>query len=282
MTDANGEAGEDTPQMVPITREFLRRLYARYPDPELSAQFDAARKQVCALTCLPEIDAPPHRMDECMYAARCACEEAGLVSVAQSLATFQDRQRAHVSAMITRFLPDDFRGWLFETTRAQSEARNKAAVDELVRNGGTVRDKYDLLWKQQWARRETLSMVGNATGVWKLAVRYIVGVPQPLIDFAKQINTPDGPTEELRVKFGPTLQRIVTFSRELAALKAVVEEGTVDKLPECREAVEKGAVVLQSETEKFCELLTKAVEESPFFVSSDDIDKLKKESASKK
>ena len=268
--------------MIPITREFLKQLYAGYPNPQLSAEFEIARKRLSSVATLPEIDEVPHRMDECMYAARCACEEAGFASISQSFADFQDKQRAHVSTMVAKFLPDDFRGWIFETTRAQSEARNKSAVDELVKNGGTVKQKYELLWKQQWTRRETLSMVGNATGIWKLAVKYIAGVPQPLIDFAKQINTPNGPTEELRIKFGPTLQRIVRFCRELAALRLVLNQGDVQNLAECENVLNDAAVVLQKETDKFCVLLTKVVEESPFFVSSNDIDKLKKKNPSKK
>lgn len=280
---------EEVPTIVPITRDFLRAFYARYSDPTLSAAATAVRARLAAVKHVTPPEPPPHRMDECMYAARCACEEGAFAlkslqarpraaAAARSLhaagdrfEAFQDAQRAHVSAMVSDFLPADFRARLFHAARARSEERNKAAVSELVARGGTIREKYDLLWEQQWARRETLSAVGNATGVWKLAVRYIAGVPQPLLDFARQINVPNGPTEELRLKFGPVLTTLVTFAAELRAFAVGVEDPDEPALSAFADA----AANFQEEVDSFCTLLTKVVEESPFFVTPQQIEAIK-------
>lgn len=281
--DISTDAGADT--IVPITRDFLKAFYAQYPDPQLSGEFTTVRAAVNVqrgLLNLPPVVAVPKRMDECMYAIRCECEESGisdLLAVGAAFAGFQDAQRAHVSEMVARFLPADFRGWLFNVARQQSEAKNSAAVTELMKSGGTVREKYALLWKQQWTRRETLSMVGNASGIWKLAVKFIAGVPQALLDFARDINVPDGPTEELRAKFGPVLTQLVEMATECNQLKqAGIESDNVAGM----EALDEGTRVLRKESEAFCELLTRVVEHSPFFVPPGEIERLKAKTAEEK
>lgn len=290
---------EAAPAMVPITRDFLRAFYKRYADPSFSPGAAAARARLAAAASslsTPPASPPeqPRRMDECMYAARCACEEGAhalrnlkakrAVAAARALdaggarfAAFQRAQRTHVSAMVNDFLPADFRARLFHAARARSEERNQAAVDDLIARGGSIRDKYALLWEQQWARRETLSAVGNATGIWKLAVRFIAGVPQPLLDFARQINLPNGPTEELRAKFGPVLTDLVAFAAELREFTdALTATAPADNNEPALTALADAAVAFQEEVDSFCTLLTQVVEESPFFVTPEQIDALKK------
>ncbi len=287
----------DNGGMVPITREYLREFYKQFPNPSFAAATAAARRKMMAagktIRQSPKpIEPIPNRMDEGMFAARCACEEAiealkpithsdvqracvALQATADRFAKFQDKQRAHASAVVASFLPQDFRGQLFQQVRARSEAKNKAEVEELVRSGASVSEKFELLWKQQWARRETLGAVGNATGIWKALVKFIAGVPEPLLDFAKQINVPNGPTEELRIKFAPVFGRLIEMSRELARLAEALAAGVVQK----EERVALGvladaAVELRKETERFCELLEIVVESSPFFVSQDQIEEI--------
>lgn len=36
-------------------------------------------------------------------------------------------------------------------------------VDNLIKNGGSIKEKYNLLWKQQMDRRKTLAQLGSAS-----------------------------------------------------------------------------------------------------------------------
>jgi hypothetical protein len=81
-------------------------------------------------------------------------------------------------------------------------------MEKLLARGGTVADKYELLWGHQMKRRETLAAIGNASGVWKALVKFIAGVPSSLLNFVKTINDPEGPIEEMRLKFAPNLYQV--------------------------------------------------------------------------
>jgi hypothetical protein len=69
------------------------------------------------------------------------------------------------------FWLQDFRASLLEMKRSSQEARNKRAVQDLLKRGGTVRQKYELFLQQQWERREALVQMGNLSGVYKFAVK---------------------------------------------------------------------------------------------------------------
>lgn len=229
----------------------------------------------------------PIGLDRSMYKTRLACEEAAdrcervaalkqfhgqFLGVATSFETFQKRQSEHVSGAITKFLPQDFRGGMFAALRQRSERSNAAAVEELMAGGGGLRDKYALLWEQQWKRRENLAMIGNASGIWKWMVRYLAGVPQPLLDFAKQINAQRGPTDALRVKFGGALSELARFSVELNALctaASLMGSDDTAMMERVRKQVEESLVMYEREVEKFVQLLEKVIVNSPFFVSSE-------------
>ena len=49
-------------------------------------------------------------------------------------------------------MPQDFRGSLIRQQRERSERNRQAEVDALVSAGGSIRDKYSLLWSQQMER----------------------------------------------------------------------------------------------------------------------------------
>lgn len=50
------------------------------------------------------------------------------------------------------YLPQDFRGTLLRQQRERSERNKQAEVDTLVNSGGSICDRYALLWKQQMDR----------------------------------------------------------------------------------------------------------------------------------
>ena len=57
----------------------------------------------------------------------------------------------NVFAVMT-YMPQDFRGTLIRQQRERSERNKQAEVDALVNSGGSIRDRYALLWKQQMER----------------------------------------------------------------------------------------------------------------------------------
>lgn len=49
-------------------------------------------------------------------------------------------------------MPQDFRGTIIRQQRERSERNKQAEIDVLVNSGGSIRDRYALLWKQQMER----------------------------------------------------------------------------------------------------------------------------------
>ncbi|KAK6778238.1 hypothetical protein RDI58_024956 [Solanum bulbocastanum] len=129
-------------------------------------------------------------------------------STLKSLQTFQSKNSEFVFNTVMTYMPQDFRGTLIRQQRERSERNKQAAVDALINSGGSIRDQYALLWNQQMERqvlRRQLAQLGSATGVYKTLVKYLVGVPQVLLDFVQKINDDDGPMEEQRQRYGPPL-----------------------------------------------------------------------------
>ncbi|XP_062231085.1 uncharacterized protein LOC133928665 isoform X2 [Phragmites australis] len=131
--------------------------------------------------------------------------ETKLKDMLKKLEQFQLKNADNVFNTVMTYMPQDFRGTLIRQQRERSERNKQAEVDALVSAGGSIRDRYTLLWKQQMERRVQLAQLGSATGVYKTLVRYLVGVPQVLLDFIQQINDDNGPMEEQRERYGPTL-----------------------------------------------------------------------------
>ncbi|TVU18676.1 hypothetical protein EJB05_34786, partial [Eragrostis curvula] len=147
---------------------------------------------------------------------RSAPEDAEIVSILddienklkdmlKKLEQFQLKNADNVFNTVMTYMPQDFRGTLIRQQRERSERNKQAEVDALVSAGGSIRDRYALLWKQQMDRRVQLAQLGSATGVYKTLVKYLVGVPQVLLDFIRQINDDNGPMEEQRERYGPAL-----------------------------------------------------------------------------
>ncbi|KAJ0501990.1 putative GOLD domain-containing protein [Helianthus annuus] len=116
--------------------------------------------------------------------------------------SFQSKNAENVFNTVMTYMPQDFRGTLIRKQRERSEKNKKAQVDALVSAGGSIRDRYALLWQQQMERRRQLAQLGSAGGVYKTVVKYLVGVPQVLLDFVRQINDDQGPMEEQRHRYG--------------------------------------------------------------------------------
>ena len=48
-------------------------------------------------------------------------------------------------------------------------------LEGLIKAGATIDEKYDMLWKNQMARRDKLAMLGQASGMWKALISYLAG-----------------------------------------------------------------------------------------------------------
>ncbi|XP_022005139.1 uncharacterized protein LOC110903670 isoform X2 [Helianthus annuus] len=199
---------------------------------------------------------PPHKMDENMWKNREQIEEIMLLlqtshwpKSLQQLSTPQDVELARLLSQlrdkfegalkvvesfqaknsnnifntVMTYMPQDFRGTLIRQQRERSERNKQAEVDALVNSGGSIRDRYALLWKQQMDRRRTLSQLGSATGVYKTLVKYLVGVPQVLLDFIRQINDDHGQKDQISVLeeavqvYVSELERFLNFIGEVFA-----------------------------------------------------------------
>lgn len=57
----------------------------------------------------------------------------------------------NIFAVMT-YMPQDFRGTIIRQQRERSERNKQAEVDALINSGGSIRDRYALLWKQQMER----------------------------------------------------------------------------------------------------------------------------------
>lgn len=55
--------------------------------------------------------------------------------------------------------------------RVAKEAHFKKQVDDMMKKGGTIRQKYDLFLQQQWQRRISLAQLGEASGAYRLLVK---------------------------------------------------------------------------------------------------------------
>ncbi|EXC35202.1 hypothetical protein L484_022756 [Morus notabilis] len=189
----------------------------------------------------------------------------------KTLQTFQAMNSERIFNTVMTYMPQDFRGSLIRQQRERSERNKQAEVDALINSGGSIHDRYTLLWKQQMERRKQLALLGSATGVYKTLVKYLVGVPQVLLDFIRQINDDDGPMEEQRQRYGPPLYNLtamVLFIRLFLVLAwGRFEAG---KLNRQKVAVLEQAVdVYTTEFERFLKFIGEVFANSPFFISAE-------------
>ncbi|CAK9205892.1 unnamed protein product [Sphagnum jensenii] len=192
------------------------------------------------------------------------------------LTTIQEFQKAsseRIFNMVLTYMPQDFRCILFKQQRERSEKRRQAEVDALVAAGGSIHDKYALLWRQQMDRRHQLAQLGSSTGVLRTIVKWLVGVPQVLLDFVCRINDDNGPMEEQRQRYGPPLYELTSFA---IALRVFISlwwssfDHAIFPTKELLELLEKSVSVYSSEFKRFLSFLGEVFENSPFLISAED------------
>ncbi|XAR55694.1 hypothetical protein NMG60_11035862 [Bertholletia excelsa] len=184
---------------------------------------------------------------------------------------FQSRNSEFVFNTVMTYMPQDFRGTLIRQQRERSERNKQAEIDALVNSGGSIRDRYALLWKQQMERRRQLSQLGSATGVYKTLVKYLVGVPQVLLDFIRKINDDQGPMEEQRQRYGPPLYSLTTMALRIRLfLSLSLGRFEVRKLQKHQLAILEEAVnIYTSEFERFIKFMGEVFANSPFFITAE-------------
>jgi len=301
--------------LVPITREFLRDHYSQFPIEPLCEEFTELEGKLTALVdTIVESNKEltkfrdslkqqaPHRLDENFWRNREQCEEimsqvkpemlseekygpqveqlSELFRCAENtfntIVEYQNYMVELVTFQVQKFLPQDFRGSVLAFQRSRTEKRFAGEVDLLMSNGGTISEKYDLLWKQQMQRRESLVQLGNATGVWKALVKYLGGVPEVLLQFIRQSNDIEGPMEEMRLKYGPNLYRFNTFSNTIHILIKLFwkEEAYFQKtntVPQTIELLNSCGKCYEAEVKKYFTFMKNLTESSPFFISPQEI-----------
>jgi hypothetical protein len=170
-----------------------------------------------------------------MLEIRCLCDEAGadtasaaaaLAAASRVVESFQLRQRRRVNAYVDSVLPPGgLRARLFAAARAKTEARNAAALRELNARAASTRERYEMLWDQQWARRQSLvslASISESSGVLRFLASYVARVPAPVLELAREINSETGPTAHLRALFGDSLQDLVLMAARIRAASATL------------------------------------------------------------
>uniref|UniRef100_A0A7S2ZN86 GOLD domain-containing protein n=1 Tax=Rhodosorus marinus TaxID=101924 RepID=A0A7S2ZN86_9RHOD len=200
-----------------------------------------------------------------------------------SYARFQKFQSDKVNGILDEFLPNDWRKKVINSLRERKETKYQAAVDALLINGGSLAEKYDLYWKQQYDRRAALAALGTESGVKKFAIRMISGCPEVLLDFARQINSKNGPTEELRLKYGPNLYSQTMFANQAHVLVAcilhILEErddvGAKHKrVSTAVSQLKRGMEIYARESKKYVDFMISLTMNSPFFITAGEAQKL--------
>ncbi|CAH9069129.1 unnamed protein product [Cuscuta epithymum] len=188
------------------------------------------------------------------------------------LETFQAKNSEHVFNTVMTYLPQDFRGTLIRQQKERSERNKKAAVDAIVNSGGSIQERYALLWKQQMERRTQLAQLGSATGVYKTLVKYLVGVPQVLLDFVRRINDDEGPMEEQRSRYGPPLYSLTKMVLNIRLFLSLLWKHFEAGNPHLNKIYifEKAVDVYTSEFERFIKFIGVVFTNSPFFITAED------------
>ena len=303
-------------ELLPITRERLQKCYSKHPvapipedakriEAELSKAINeiaaAATPAVVELKAKLLLEKPPHKVDENIFCNRCQLEEIGLLADTKAAALggaerakavkslveeglghwtgYQKSSMESVEALVKTFLPNDFRLSIFNSYRARSEANSKAAVDALVANGGSIQERYDLLWKQEFDRRQSLVNLGNASGIWRFLISVLAGVPTALLDFVKTVNDEKGPMDEFRATYGPHIYFMSLFAnktRVLAALLAAAASSDGDEGGSGNSAhsalVEEALRAYVGIAGDYTGVLAVVLKDSPFFVTREQAD----------
>lgn len=294
------DMAEDT---VPITRELLREFYADYPLQPLCEDAEKLRKEMEAYLWdddggkegLEEIvRAVPHKIDENYFRTRERCEEVahllrrklsiqmkcqeetfqamadGYFRVEEAIRDMQRQNTQYITKMVSEYLPQDFRGYLIQQQKDRTELQREQEVAVLVEAGGSIQEKYELLWKHQMDRREALAQLGHATGIYKALVTYIGGVPQVLLDFIKEINAEEGPMEEQRITYGPVIYSLTEFIGVIFCFASFLSETTLplEDVEKCTSLLKSASDLYVKEEIRVLDFMGSVFQKSPFLVSS--------------
>ena len=194
---------------------------------------------------------------------------------------YQTSTIKNVEGLVQTFAPkDQLRLTIIKVSRERTESNNTTAIDNLIKRGGTIHEKYDLYWDQQLARRQTLVNIGEATGPYKWVIKYLGGVPEPLLDFIKQINAPEGPMEELRIKYGPIMYFLFLLINKIRVetdllVKVVGSKSykeQVSTLDKQSEDVKQAAKGIKEYIKIYFDEMLGIMKASPFFITKDQAD----------
>jgi len=297
-------------ELVPITREFLKAFYGKHPIAPPPDAFVAATSRLDA--CVAELAsahgsavvestrfACPHKIDENFYRnreqceeveshlaklaaspgmsekARASCEEAGrlVLESTAGIADFQKWNSDRVANIVAQYLPSDFRGTLILQQKERGEVRRAKELADLVAGGCTIREKYQLLWTQQMDRRKMLAQLGSASGVFKAIVKFLAGVPEVLLEFVTKINDENGPMEEQREAYGPSVYACTTSSNNAHILCKIWEaesESLAGRAEELSEVVVTFARAYVLEVRRVREFIATVFEKSPFLITAEE------------
>lgn len=196
-----------------------------------------------------------------------------IVELLKAVEAYQASTSEKVFQMVLTYLPKDFRGTIIKNHREQSEKKRQLEIEVLLSSGGTIGQKYALLWQQQMDRRQTLASLGSASGVLKTLVKFLVGVPQVLLDFVKKINDHNGPMEEQRDRYGPHLYELTSFANRIHKFLALwwqVYDTEIANNEEYIQLTERAISLYCSEFTRFLKTIRAIFENSPFLISAED------------
>lgn len=207
--------------------------------------------------------------------ARAGAARAALKAVYDQVTSNQVRAKEKVLEMIKEFLPNDFRGQLLLSQKQRGEDRRAAEVEALEKAGGSIADKYALLWRQQQDRRKMLASLGSSSGAFKTLLSYIAGVPQALLDFVTTINDDNGPLSVQRRLYGPALYQLTIFATRLRVFVCAMQDvacrgGGAAPSEEDLALLESASVLYQAEMGKFLAFFREVFEKSPFMVTAEE------------
>ncbi|BBN15557.1 hypothetical protein MPTK1_6g20520 [Marchantia polymorpha subsp. ruderalis] len=196
-----------------------------------------------------------------------------LKSLLKDIEKFQVANSDRVYNMVLTYMPQDFRCSLIKQQRERSEKRRQAEVEALVNAGGSIREKFVLLWKQQMERRRQLAQLGSGSGLYKQLVKFLVGVPLVLLEFVKQINDHQGPMEEQRERYGPPLYQITTLASYIRIFTQFwwltfdnADSQTEDMLAQ----LEKSVDAYVTDFKHYLKFMGEVFENSPFLISAEE------------
>ena len=250
-TPPNGLLVPSSLALALATPDRLTRSISRLPpclSKRLCAELEKLETRLRADHQCPDLElhiTPPKKLDANLWKNRHACEEmadlmkrppaaSAILSSTDAasvlgeefqelhdfIANFQKGHTERVTNLILQYLPQDFRGSLIRQQKERSDEKRKAEVEALVAGGCTIKEKYDLLWQQQMAKRESLKGLASSSGVFKAVVSFVGGIPQVLLDFLEKINDDNGPLAEQRVRYGPAFYQLTSLSNRIHSLVA--------------------------------------------------------------